>query len=119
MGPVGSLIGQEAALRGSFTSKQSIHVEGEIYGNVSSDDGIIVGTKGMIRGNVTGRSIVIGGRVKGNIIASQRIELQSTAQVEGDLSAPILLIEEGAIFEGSCVMEDADKVVDLQKAKEN
>ena len=119
MGRVETLIGQEASLRGSYNAKHTIHVEGEIYGNVTSEDGIIVGDKGMMRGNLTARSILIGGKVKGNIIASQRLELQATANVEGDLSAPVLVIEEGAVFEGSCVMEDTDKVVDLQKAKEN
>ena len=119
MGRVETLIGQDASLRGSYNAKHTIHVEGEIYGNVTSEDGIIIGDKGMIRGNLTARSILVGGKVKGNIIASQRLELQATANVEGDLSAPILVIEEGAVFEGNCVMEDADKVVDLQKAKEN
>jgi cytoskeletal protein CcmA (bactofilin family) len=119
MGRVETLIGQDASLRGSYNAKHTIHVEGEIYGNVTSEDGIIVGVKGMIRGNLTARSILVGGKVKGNLIASQRLELQSTANVEGDLSAPVLVIEEGAVFEGNCVMEDADKVVDLQKAKEN
>jgi cytoskeletal protein CcmA (bactofilin family) len=119
MGRVDTIIGEEASLRGSYNSHHSIRVDGEIYGNVTSEDGIIVGDKGMVRGNLTGRSILIGGKVKGNITATQRLEIQSTAQVEGDLSAPILIIEEGAEFEGSCLMEEAGKVVDIQKAKEN
>jgi cytoskeletal protein CcmA (bactofilin family) len=119
MGRVETIIGQEASLRGSYNAKHTIHVEGEIYGNVTSEDGIIVGDKGMVRGNLSARSILIGGKVKGNVSASQRLELQATAQVEGDLSAPVLVIEEGAVFEGNCAMEDAAKVVDIQKAKEN
>jgi len=119
MGRVDTIIGEEASLRGSYNSKHSIRVDGEIYGNVTSEDGIIVGDKGMVRGNLTARSILIGGKVKGNITAGQRIEIQGTAHVEGDLSAPILVIEEGAEFEGNCQMEEAGKVVDIQKAKEN
>lgn len=120
MGRVDTIIGQEASLRGSFNSKRTIHVDGEVYGNVTSEDGVIVGEKGMIRGNLTARSVVIGGKVKGNINASQRLELQGSAQVEGDISTPDLIIEDGAMFEGNCQMEEAvAKVVDLPKAREN
>jgi cytoskeletal protein CcmA (bactofilin family) len=119
MGRVDTMIGQEASLRGSYNSKHSIRVDGEIYGNVTSEDGVIVGDKGMIRGNLTGKSILISGKVKGNIRASQRLEIQSSAEVEGDISAPVIVIEDGAMFDGNCQMEEAGKVVDILKAKEN
>ncbi len=119
MGRVDTILGPEASLRGSYNSKHSIRVDGEIYGNVTSEDGIIVGEKGMIRGNLTARSVVVGGKVKGNINASQRIELQSTAHIEGDLATPVLLVEEGAQFEGNCQMEEAVKVVDIGRIREN
>ncbi len=119
MGRVDTLIGPETSLRGSYHSKNSIRVDGEIYGNVTSEDGIIVGEKGMVRGNLVGRSVVIGGKVKGNVTAYQRLELQGSSQVEGDISTPALFIEEGAVFEGNCQMEEAGKIVDLQKARES
>ncbi len=119
MGSVDTIIGQDTSLRGNYSSKRSIRVDGEIHGNVTSEDGIIVGVKGLVRGNLTAKSVVVGGRVKGNVTASQRLELRETAQVEGDLSASVLIIEEGAVFEGNCQMEDAAKVVDIQKAREN
>lgn len=119
MGRVDTIIGEEASLRGSYSSKHSIRVDGEIYGNVTSEDGVIVGDKGMIRGNLTGKSILISGKVKGNIRASQRLEIQSSAEVEGDISSPVIVIEDGATFDGNCQMEEAGKVVDILKAKEN
>ncbi|HVM32308.1 MAG TPA: polymer-forming cytoskeletal protein [bacterium] len=119
IGQVDTIIGADASLRGSYNSKHSIRVDGEIYGNVVSEDGVILGPKGLIRGNVTARTVVVGGKVKGNITAFQRLELQATARVEGDLSTPSLMIEEGAQFEGNCLMEDKGKVVDLPKARDN
>src|ERR1035438_10239564 len=80
MGRVDTIIGEEASLRGNYNSRHSIRVDGEIYGNVTSEDGIIVGDKGMVRGNLAGRSILIGGKVKGNITASQRLELQNRSE---------------------------------------
>lgn len=120
MGRVDTILGQDAALRGSFHSKHSIRVDGEVYGNIASEDGIIVGDKAVVRGNLTAKSILIGGKVKGNVTALQRLEIQRTAQIEGDLKASVIIIEEGALFEGNCQMEEAAaKVVDLPKAREN
>jgi len=119
MGRVDTIIGQDASLRGSYNSKNSVRVDGEIYGNVTTEDGIIIGEKGMVRGNLTAKSIFVGGKVKGNLTAYQRVEVQKTAQIEGDISTPVLLVEEGAGFEGKCQMEEVGKVVDLPKAREN
>jgi cytoskeletal protein CcmA (bactofilin family) len=115
MGRVDTIIGQDASLRGSYNSKNSVRIDGEIYGNVTSEDGIIIGERGMIRGNLAAKSILIGGKVKGNITSYQRLELQQTAQIEGDISTPILVVDEGAVFEGKCLMEEAGKVVDMPK----
>jgi cytoskeletal protein CcmA (bactofilin family) len=65
---------------------------------------------------VSAKTVVVGGKVKGNITAFQRLELQSTAHVEGDISAPNFSFEEGAFFEGNCQMEESGKVVDMPKA---
>lgn len=116
MGRVDTIIGEDTSLRGSYSSKNSIRVDGEIYGNVTSEDGIIVGEKGMVRGNIIAESVLIGGKVKGNITAYQRLELQEAAQVEGDVFTPVFVLEEGAIFEGNCQMKEASKVVDMPKA---
>jgi cytoskeletal protein CcmA (bactofilin family) len=116
MGKVDSIIGPEASLRGNYNSKNSVHVDGEVYGNLTCEEGVIVGEKGMIRGNLIGRTILIGGKVKGNITATERLEIESTAHVEGDLTTPRLIVEEGASFEGNCQMEEVAKVVDLPKS---
>ncbi len=116
LGRVDSIIGPEASLRGNYNSKNSVHVDGEVYGNLICEEGIIVGEKGMIRGNLVGKTILVGGKVKGNITASLRVEIQETAHVEGDITTARLIIEEGALFEGSCQMEEASKVIDLPKA---
>jgi cytoskeletal protein CcmA (bactofilin family) len=119
MGEVETVVGQNAVLKGTYNSKNSLRVDGEIIGNVSSEDGVVVGRSGTIRGNIMAKSVVVGGRVKGNITAYQKLELQSTAQLEGDITTPALATEEGALFEGTCRMKDGGKVVDLPKVREN
>ncbi len=119
MGRVDTLIGEGTSLRGSYNSKNSIRIDGEIYGNVTSEDGIIVGLKGMIRGNVIAKSVVIGGKVKGNVTAYQRLELQGGAQLEGDIATPVFVVEEGAMFEGNVQMEEVSKVIDMPRTRES
>ena len=119
MGPVATIVGQDASLRGSYSSKGSIRVDGELYGNLVSEDGVIVGQSGMVRGNITAKAVIIGGKVQGNVTAYQRLDLQSTAQLEGDIATPVLQIEEGATFEGNCQMVEGSKVIDMPRAKEN
>lgn len=116
MGRVETLVGSEAVFKGTIHSKQSIRIDGEVYGNVNCDDGVVVGAKGLVRGNVTARSIVVAGKVRGNVTAAARLELERGAFIEGDLATPVLLIDEGASFEGNCHMEEAGNVVELARA---
>lgn len=116
MGRVETVIGKETNFKGNFTAKNSIRVDGEINGNVTGEDGVVIGESGWIRGNVVARSIVVAGKVKGNLTAFLRVELKSRCLVEGDISTPLLLVEEGAKFEGHCQMEEVENVVDLSRA---
>ena len=111
-----TLVGPETIFKGTFTSKNSVRIDGEVHGNVNCEDGVVVGAKGLVRGNITARSIVVGGRVKGNVTASMRLEMEKGAFIEGDLSTPILLVDEGASFDGNCHMEEAGNVVELSRA---
>jgi len=116
MGRVDSLVGPDAVIKGTFTAKHSMRIDGEIHGNVNCEDGVVVGAKGLVRGNIVSRTVVVGGKVRGNITASMKLELERGAVIEGDLSTPILLVEEGASFEGNCHMEEVGNVIDLAKA---
>lgn len=116
MGRVDSLVGPDAVIKGTYTSKSSVRIDGEVLGNVNCEDGVVVGSKGLIKGNVVAKSVVVGGKVRGNVTASFRLELERGAVIEGDLTTPLLLVEEGASFEGNCHMEESGNVVDLARA---
>ena len=115
LGRVETIIGENSVLRGTYTAKSGLRVDGEIHGNVTAEDGIIIGEKGSVRGNLSGQSIVIGGKVKGNVTARQRVELQGTGQIIGNVATPVFSIEEGALFEGNCQMEESEKALDPLK----
>jgi len=108
-----TVIGAESFFQGTLRSKGSVRIDGKIEGGVSAE-GVILGEGGEVQGDVSARTVVVGGRVTGNIHATESLELLNKSQVFGDLHAPQLLIAEGAVFEGSCLMaSEKTKVIEV------
>ncbi|MCX7956587.1 MAG: polymer-forming cytoskeletal protein [Endomicrobia bacterium] len=111
-----TIIGEGTVFQGAIKSKGSIRVDGRLEGNIIEAAQVIVGSKGYIQGDITAHSVIIGGKVNGNITAMESIELQPGAQLLGDIHTSTLSIGEGAIFEGHCVMtSEKTKVIELDK----
>ena len=68
---------------------------------------VTIGTPGVVEGNIQAESIIVAGRVKGSLVAKQKIHLETTAELEGDLSANKLSIQEGARVRGHAATDDA------------
>src|SRR6266404_4074142 len=82
-----------------------MRVDGHLSGRVSSGSGtLIVGANGKVDANIEVAVAVIHGTINGDIIATQRLELGRAAKVNGNIQTPSLVIEQGAVFEGSCKM---------------
>ena len=108
-----TMIGAESSFQGTLRSKGSVRIDGKIEGGVSAE-GVILGERGEIQGDISARTVVVGGKVTGNIHATESLELLAKSQVFGDLHAPQLLIAEGAIFEGSCLMaSEKAKIIEV------
>lgn len=108
-----TIVGAESFFQGTLRSKGSIRIDGRIEGGVSAE-GVIIGDRGEVQGDISARTVVVGGKVTGNVHATESLELLSKSQVFGDLHAPQLLIAEGAIFEGSCLMaSEKAKVIEV------
>lgn len=108
-----TVIGSESFFQGTLRSKGSLRIDGKIEGGVSAE-GIILGENAEIQGDISARTVVVGGKVTGNIHATESLELLTKSQVFGDLHAPQLVIAEGAIFEGSCLMaSEKAKVIEV------
>ncbi len=99
-----TVIGKEASIEGVLTIKNSVLIDGNIKGELSSTETVTIGADGLMNGNVHGKNIVIGGKVEGSVTATERVKLESNAKLDGDIITMKLVIEEGARFEGSCSM---------------
>jgi len=100
-----SYLGKETEPDGKLKSYgNTIRIDGHFKGEISAAGTLIVGEEGMIEANIDASCVVISGEIHGNINAAQRVDIQASGRVFGDINAPIVAIDEGGIFEGSCQM---------------
>lgn len=101
---IGTIIGKGTVIGGDFTAPKSVRMDGVIEGNVKVGGEIVIGASGRVDGNIEAASIIIGGEVNGNVAASERIELTATARLIGNIKTSIVVIDEKAVFQGGCDM---------------
>ena len=102
-GVMNTIIGKGTKIEGQMEVAQSIRIDGTFKGSINAADTLIVGATGELNDvSVKAKNAIIGGRIKGNIIASNKVTLESSSNLEGDLTAKLLVIEEGALFSGNC-----------------
>ncbi len=111
-----NLIAAGTVFEGKLRTPGSIRVDGKIIGEVSATQNIAVGGTGDIEGNVNAKTVTIGGKLKGIVVAQEKLVFESKAVVRGDIKAAKLVIDEGAVFDGKCVMsgEIKQNVVELK-----
>jgi cytoskeletal protein CcmA (bactofilin family) len=97
------IIGVESSIRGEITSKGTVRIDGTFEGSVASDC-LIIGMKGVVTGDVTVRQMIVGGRIIGNIRATEGVDIQHTGDVCGDILSVRLCITEGGNFDGRSSM---------------
>lgn len=117
-GTLSGFVGGGTVVTGEANFKAMMRVDGHLSGRVSSSSGtLIVGANGKVDANIEVAVAVIHGTINGDIIATQRLELGRAAKVNGNIQTPSLIIEQGAVFEGSCKMVQMTAAAD--KAKNN
>jgi cytoskeletal protein CcmA (bactofilin family) len=101
-----SIIGPGMRIKGDLVTEGTVRVEGTIEGTIRAGKAVVVGKEGEVIGDVITQDAVIGGRVRGTVTAESRLELQATAQIEGQISARAqhLVLEEGCRFNGQVQM---------------
>ncbi|HLL75683.1 MAG TPA: polymer-forming cytoskeletal protein [Pyrinomonadaceae bacterium] len=117
-GNLSGFVGNGTTLTGEANFKGMLRVDGTLSGRVSSQDGtLIVSTGGQVDANIEVSVAQIYGTVNGDVTATKRIELGRVAKVTGNIQAPALVIEQGAIFEGSCRMQQQREAQAKEEAR--
>lgn len=108
-GTMSGFVGGGTVLSGEAVFKGMLRVDGHLTGRINSEKGtLIVSSGGRVDADIEVATAKINGVVNGDIIASERLELGRTAEVHGNVQTPVLVIEQGAIFEGNCRMKSTD-----------
>ena len=98
---IAAWIGASLVIKGDLTSSEDMTVAGHVRGDVAvSDHSLTISPEGRITGNIVARSVTVHGQVTGTIAATQRVEVSTTGTVDGDITAPRMVVAEGAVLRG-------------------
>lgn len=108
-----TLISAGTTVNGDLASENDLRIDGTILGNVRSSAKIILGASGVVEGNIEGQQADITGKVIGNIVIKEILQLRGACNVQGNISADKLQIEPTATFNGQCSMGTVASIVQM------
>ena len=102
----GKLLDVDASMQGNLSFKDTVNlrINGKFEGTLETKGSLTIGSSAIVKANIVGDNIIVGGKIKGKIVARRLLTLLPTAVVEGDVYPAKLNVAEGAIFEGRCFM---------------
>ncbi|MBC8358396.1 MAG: polymer-forming cytoskeletal protein [Candidatus Aminicenantes bacterium] len=109
---------KDTEIDGNLTFKGSFRIDGHFKGKIDSESILIIGEKGKVEADVNIGYIIINGEIKGNIQATEKVEINATGRVIGSVITPKLIVEEGAYLETSCQTSDQIPLPKTKKEKE-
>jgi cytoskeletal protein CcmA (bactofilin family) len=94
-------IGKSLVIKGEVTGSESLYIDGRVEGSINlAGNRVTVGRNGVVSANINAREIVVLGKVRGNLTASDRVDIRSDGSLTGDVVAARISIEDGAFFKG-------------------
>src|SRR5271155_5833593 len=94
-------IGKSLVIKGEVTGSESLYIDGRVEGSINlAGNRVTIGRNGVVAANISAREIVVLGKVRGNLTASDRVDIRSDGSLTGDVVAARISIEDGAFFKG-------------------
>ncbi|MGD0073142.1 MAG: polymer-forming cytoskeletal protein [Candidatus Binataceae bacterium] len=101
-------------ISGKLFFEGPVKIDGQVDGQIDANDSVFIGESAVVTAQIKAASVAVAGKVSGDIVATKRIEIRPSAKVLGNLTTPVLVVHEGAVFEGHCAMQ-ADHSRDERK----
>lgn len=101
-----TILGRDSSFEGKLTFEGTVRIDGRFSGEIRTDGTLIVGDGAEVQADIQAARVVVQGRVRGDVLASESLAIHAPARVEGNLSTPNLTIETGSFFEGHCRMSE-------------
>jgi len=114
---ISTLISEGCILDGNLRAPAFARIDGQVTGDVFVDEGLIVGEKGSIQGNIVTKEMVVYGTVNGNLQVTV-LEIKSTGKITGEIRTQTLVVENGAVYNGSLSMTQNHKLAQTHKLRE-
>ena len=99
-----TLVGKGSNFNGSLKVEGGIRIDGQVEGQIETNGTLVIGKEGLLKAEIRAKDAIIGGKVIGNIVASNKIELQSGAHYSGDIKCRGLIIDSDVFFDGTSKM---------------
>ena len=99
-----TILGKGSAFDGKLTFEGAVRIDGDFSGEIRTDGVLIIGETAEVKADVSAATIVIEGTVRGDLVATESIQIHAPARVYGNLATPSLEIQKGSLFEGNCQM---------------
>jgi cytoskeletal protein CcmA (bactofilin family) len=92
-------------ISGKLFFEGPVKIDGQVDGQIDANDSVFIGDSAVVTAQIKAASVAVAGKVSGDIIATKRVEIRPSAKVLGNLTTTVLVVHEGAVFEGHCVMQ--------------
>jgi cytoskeletal protein CcmA (bactofilin family) len=106
---INAFLGKNTEFDGKLSFTGSVRVDGRFKGEISGDGTLIVGDSAKVQADVRVSHLIISGEIRGSLFAGEKIEIHAPGNVFGNLQAPVVVIDEGVVFDGQCRMLAANK----------
>jgi len=111
-------IGKSLVIKGEVTGSESLYIDGRVEGSINlAGNRVTIGRNGVVSANINAREIVVLGKVRGNLTASDRVDIRSDGSLTGDVVAARISIEDGAFFKGGIDIRKAGQKANGEEAK--
>ena len=100
---INTLVGSGSFVKGDMKVNGFIRIDGDIDGNLETDGAVIISEKARFRGNLTAKSVIVGGIIIGDITAKEGVKLLSSSAVVGNIISRRVQMEDNVIFHGHCI----------------
>lgn len=103
-GDIIAFVGEEVTFKGTIRYQGTVRVDGRLEGEIYTDGNLIIGQKAVIKARIKAGTVICQGRIHGEIDAKTRVKLLSPAVFDGSIATPLLSMDDGVLFNGSCNM---------------
>jgi len=106
-GGLTAFIDQGSSFEGKLSFKDTVRIDGHFSGQITSENTLVVGESGVIEADIHSQVVIVSGTIHGNVKAARKVVMHKTAELQGDVETPCLVVEEGAVLNGTLNMASA------------